>query len=261
MAAPGEELVIVSVNDFSGYKAVPERYDVKRWQHRLFVEIRRAPVYRSIGDEIRVEWEAAGRPGERTGDFNDPNYWMQKPLDPTSDYFKTLARSAVHLGLARNGRAATWSIQYLHDDVLGSFHPNRLPRMPEVVRSLFIEVSISPASMAVETYRDLSSIDEEVRASYARHQRPMMVGEPEWQELERMAVEAARQAVSDLKESYTHYGGRSRMTKIKAGYEEDREIQISRLALRLTGRSGTRNTVRIDRGWCQRLGIDVPAQR
>jgi hypothetical protein len=86
----------------------------------------------------------------------------------------------------------------------------------------------------------------------------MMVGAREWEALERLAIEAARQAVADLRAAYGEDAPMHPMTRIKAGHEPTRELQITRLALRLTGRAGTRNPLHTDRRWCALLGIDLP---
>lgn len=246
--------------DYSGYKLVPRAYDLGRWQHRLFVEIRKAPLYKASIDEVRAAWEADGRPGQPSGSYTDQAFWLQEPLSRDSRYFLALESACSRLGLNREQAPVEWAIDYLHDDVLGHFLPNRPPLIPDSIRKRTIEIRVSAHTLTVTTYRGDAATIEEVRSESSFPQRPMIVGEPEWEELTRAGVNAVVLAVDDLKASYAERG-RLPVSRIKGKNEEDRELQIQRLALRLTGRSGTRNSAKVDRDWCRRLGINTPANR
>jgi hypothetical protein len=253
----------MSVDDVSGYKHVSDHYNARRWQHRLFAEIRTAPDYKSILSRLRDTWEKNGRPGERTGDFTDRDYWIRQPLDRSSAYVDALKKVASDLHLTRNATPVEWAIGYLHNDVLGRFDPDRQPPMVSIAHTRMIEISISAAVASVDTYSGWDEQRVEVRSSQAQHELPMMIGKAEWEKLEALAVEAARQAVADLRFSYEQSSevlGRKK-GRLKAGYEHDRATQIERLALRLMGRAGIRNTPRIDRLRCNDIGIDVPSNR
>ncbi len=253
----------MSVDDVSGYKHVSDHYNAKRLQHRLFAEIRTAPAYKTILSRLRDTWEKNGRPGERTGDFTDRDYWIQQPLDRSSAYFHALEKAAIDLHLSRKAKPVEWAIRYLHNDVLGRFDPDRSPPMVSIAHTRLIEISISAAVSSVDTYSGWDEQRVEVRSFQAQHQLPMMIGKAEWEKLEALAVEAARQAVADLRLSYEQSSevlGRKKR-RLKAGYEHNLATQIERLALRLMGRAGIRNTPRIDRLRCSYLGIDVPSKR
>lgn len=259
----------------TGYRTVQHGHDIARWQHRLYAEIRRAPVYKGLVDEARSK---RGPVVARPDSFRDPAFWRDPGLDPASPYFRALELAVRGLCLTRNGRPCPWAIQHLHEDVEGRFDPDRPPRaMSRAVRRV-VEVSASPASMRVtvrtpgqmttpppgmpnpSTCRIVGAIGEESGPLPAL---PMQVSATDWGELESRAVEATRQAVAELREALTRPTGSDFHDRkpIKAGNDPGRELQIERLALRLTGRAGPRNDPRTDRHWFARLGIDRPPSK
>ncbi len=139
-----------------------------------------------------------------------------------------------------------------------------------------IEIGASPASMRVtvrtpgtltspppgmpdpSTGRIVGAVGEERGPLPAN---PMQISGQDWAELERRAVEAARQAVQDLKASYRPANddlGFYDRRRFKAGNEGASGIAIEKLAALLAGRSGNRRATKVERDWCQRLGIDIP---
>lgn len=214
----------------TGYRTIPTGYDVDRWRHRLFVYIRQAPRYTA----------------------------ETRRLDPEDG--PAIEQMARNLHLTRNGKPCRWAVQHLTDDLHGQFDPDQPPAMWTYANKRVIELSVSPASVTVDTYRGWNRPRGRVRRSHRLPDEPMQVGADEWGNLERLAVEAARQAVCDLRDAYGKPTGSASHDRhrMKAGNEKDRDLQIERLALRLTGRAGTRNDPRTDRRWCDVLGIDLP---
>lgn len=248
----------MSVEDQSGYRHIPSEYDAVRWQHRLFVEIRKSPKYRDVLKTVRAAWENDGCPGQRTDDPTSPAYWGLVPLDQRTDYFRTLQEGAASLGLTWQGRASHWAVMFLHDDVLDRFREHAPPPMVTVAHTRAIEISISPGTATVDTFLDLASPHDAIRTETVRYRAHMMVGDLEWQELEERAQEAARLAVADLRAAFESDQIGRGLDRIALGREQAKETQIVRLAYRLTGRAGTRNNAKMDARWCETLRIDTP---
>lgn len=241
---------MTNIDEFSGYKYLPEEAHVARWRFRLFVEMRKSPVYRRLMATLQ-ENSAGPGPGS-----SRPRHEVEMVED---------------LNLTKDGEPVVWAFQYVLFDRHGQFDPNNeidMIRAAQPGRNLstmlqdtgvsgWMEVHASPLSSWV---RAMAPVDNSHNPRYADsilseaidHQRLLMMGDQEWQAIEAQAVEAAKALVAAVRREYTE-----RSKTVKAGYEPSREIQIQRLAFRLLKQSG-RNPPHIDRRLCRELGIDVP---
>lgn len=234
----------------AGYRTVQVDHERDLRRRMLFAEVRKAPAYRQV--------VAGVAPDDR----------------------EAIERAAVALSLVCKGRPCVWACELVSDDLRGRFDPDRQPRSLARARHRVIEVSASLASMRVDTFAGWNRRTDRVRQSSHAPAEPMRLSSDDWDEIERLAVEAARQVVRDLRDGarrpvtggdgeeeeaglgfYEPSGsGPYDRTRIKAANIAPRTLQIEQLALRLTGRAGTRNAPRTDRRWCDELGIDVPGR-
>jgi hypothetical protein len=116
----------MSPSDGSGYRHLPAPYDVRRWQHRLFVEVRKAPDYRRLRDEVRAAWDAAGQTGAPPESLRE-GFWFGDDLDPNTPYITALSRAVTALGLTNRDQASPWAVWYLHEDICGQFREDAVP--------------------------------------------------------------------------------------------------------------------------------------
>jgi hypothetical protein len=215
----------------TGYRTVQADQDRARWRHRLFTHLREAPSYR---DMVRA----------------------------TSDHEDAADSIATRLGLVKDGQPCPWAVDFIRADLAGTFRPDRVPVSRTVATRRTLDIRASLNGMSVDTRR---SGDRHDKRTASRSHQPhvyMQLGDEDWDALERIAVEAAREAVRDMRAEFKaarRVPGIAPRTRIKAGNEATRELQLERLTLRLAGRAGVRNTPKVDRDWCKRLDIDTPS--
>ncbi len=265
----------MSIDDEAGEKWITTGLDTRRWQHRLFAEIRAAPAYPPIFTRLRDVWNATahmhGHPV-----FEDPEgcpsvpmmldaYFFGREPDRPTPYFQALLAAARDLKLTYRGKPVAWAVIYLAHDVVSTFDLDRPATFIGLtdVRTVEVKLSLNKSSVKVHR-RDGSALWE----CQKKHDRLWIGGrKTEWEELEEMAVEAARQAVADIRRavtsgsdgSETGYSEYYALKQIKGALEDQRRTEITNLAYRLMGRRGSdRNEKYRDRRLCKGLGIDVP---
>jgi hypothetical protein len=215
----------------TGYRTIAKGYDLIRWQHLLFARIRESPLYKSI---------------------------MQNISDQDNE---TIEHAVKALRLTREGKPCHWAVSFMRDDLRGDFDPTRTPPAMSRGSQRIVSISASPVSLNVETYKGWNPRTDRVKQVSKRPDTPMQVAATDWERLECVAIEAARQAVQEMRENFDRPSGSPYHDRhrVKAGNESKKTIQIERLALRLTGRTkpGELQTVKVDRDWCADLGIDA----
>lgn len=244
----------MSLDEPSGFKYIPLDHEVRRWQHLLFSEVRKVERYRQLiqplveitSCESNAGWPRGQEFAADLGCLMSSLKFDGVPVifgeDGSQFPFYVAAEPITkHLGLTKNGRPAYWALNYLYMDSVGRFEGSS-PVLPWTPIPDEIQIPV----------------DREMRDRFA-----LLAGDPEWDQLEDFVVQRARDAVAALKREYEHSQRDWYYTPMrrKAGNEQSREIQIVRLALRLTRRHGTRNSPKIDARWCDFLEIDVPRER
>jgi hypothetical protein len=233
-----------NIDEFSGYKHLSAEAHAARWRFRLFVAMRNSSVYRELLAKLK-----------------------QDGVPPLHEFEMV---EALHL--VKDGEPLIWAFHYVTLDRHGQFDPDNeldMIRAGQPSRSLqHLTDSGFEASgwmqVVAWTLGGWTSVyipesrHEDPRYSSPFHstsvdtQKPLVMGEQEWRELESQAIEGVKKMVSALRQKYT-----ANLKMVKAGYEPQRELQIQRLAFRLLRQSG-RNPPHIDRRLCQELGLDVP---
>lgn len=215
----------------AGYRIVTRGADQARWRHRLFSEIRTSPRYEDLMAEAR---SAHGPIVARPASFSEPGFWLDDDLAQGSPSHEALAKVACDLRLIRQGRPCPWAMRFLHDDLMGRFDPERPPPAMSRTMRRVVEIVASPANMRVSSDRN---VDVEDHDAPTLPSTPMQISGQDWDELEVRAAEAGRQAVRELREALTRPTGSDFHDRqvVKAGNHKGRELQLERLALRLTG--------------------------
>lgn len=256
----------MSIDDQSGYRRIPADYDAMRWRHALFVEVRKSPRYRESVKHVREVWETEGKPGVSQenvsywggGSIDNNGKWSTfDPVDPTSKYALAVEEALKGVGLVENSEPVWWAIEFLHRDVAHVFSEHCVETVAVPSHHRSIEVTISPAyGGEIATYSDRGKIEAWQRLSTSQE---MMLGDGDWRSFEESAVAAAKAAVRNLRNEVEADTTRGPMKRRALAREQQRAIQIERLALVLTGRTGTRNHSKTQNRLCDELGIDRPA--
>lgn len=254
---------IMSMNDQTGYRRIPADYDVSRWRHMLFVEIRASSRYRGLLKHVREVWERDGRPGYASGrdeGYSVTSYWAgmnsPTPVDFDGDYSHAIGAALGDLGLVQDGTSVKWAYDMFHIDVAGEFEYRDFrpaTGFPQE-KNRTITISVSPQISGITKYRGLST-DVFEGFEIVRSAQPNMLGDGDWNGLENAAIEAVKSSIAALK---TEVQSDDAFKQIALGRGAGKAHRIKQLAMRLTGQATGTKLTKTDKILCDELGIDRP---